>query len=904
MNAQIPIIYYNQLDENAVNKKYARVINQLAAGDFAGAEVKKMVNSSFYRARLDEKDRLLFTWANYQGKKRLLLLELITNHEYSKSRFLRGGVIPDESHWQPLLANDPTTPTELVYLNKSDRKVYALNKFISFDDEQTAIYKHNLPLALIGSAGSGKTALALEKMKRLEGRILYVSLSGYLVENARRIYFANGFENENQEVDFLSFDQYISLWSKPEGRAITFRSFTGWYQRFAQSLRFTDAHKLYEEFCGVITAQATDKLYLDLTAYLALGVRQSIFAKEERELVYAAFQKYISWLEEAHLYDPNMMAKHFLPLVKPCYDYVVVDEVQDITNACLLFILRSLTHKNNFLLTGDSNQIVHPNFFSWSAIKTFFFHNDYANLPISILHTNYRNSATVVQLSNKLLIIKQLRFGSIDRESNYLVKTNSQAKGEVLLLQANDKTQRDINQRTSQNAGYAIIVPKDEDKAEVAKMFRTPLLFSVHEAKGLEYENVILVNFVSGSAREYTIVAEGIDSTHLVGDEPLAYARPADKSDKEGEVYKFFINSLYVALTRALTNIFILERQPNHQLLGLLGLAEYKAQVNIQSKQSTREEWLLEAQRLMEQGKTEQAEAIRARILGYDYMSAEELARITALALDATKKETEVKRERKALYAYAVANGRVDWIEGLAELQFQRAMLYMKELRQTRKEYAKNCRLGRIAEMLPVIKKYGPDVVIDDNGATGLMLAIQHNQLGVVQKLLELKANPAITDKREQTAMYYMLNGYLKGAIKKQQGLTSLKTLSQYWYLLRPKDIKISINGKLANLPGHRQYTLLYWVLKSCHLEIKDTVVFKKANDPNFEINAGVFSIADVEHIMSLLPEEIFPAEKRRKTVISGLLSSHEVDSNNPYSKQLFKRIDRGFYTISPSLLI
>ncbi len=36
-----------------------------------------------------------------------------------------------------------------------------------------------------------------------------------------------------------------------------------------------------------------------------------------------------------------------------------------------------------------------------------------------------------------------------------------------------------------------------EDKPEASKHFSTPLLFSIHEAKGLEYENIVLYRFVS-----------------------------------------------------------------------------------------------------------------------------------------------------------------------------------------------------------------------------------------------------------------------------------------------------------------------------------------------------------------------------------------------------------------------
>ena len=58
--------------------------------------------------------------------------------------------------------------------------------------------------------------------------------------------------------------------------------------------------------------------------------------------------------------------------------------------------------------------------------------------------------------------------------------------------------------------------------------------------------------------------------------------------------------------------------------------------------------------RLEEQGKHEQAEQIRAKYLGYEYISAEQLEQIKLLALDPAKKEHEVKGQRKQLFQYAV----------------------------------------------------------------------------------------------------------------------------------------------------------------------------------------------------------------------------------------------------------
>lgn len=46
--------------------------------------------------------------------------------------------------------------------------------------------------------------------------------------------------------------------------------------------------------------------------------------------------------------------------------------MQDLTPAQLDLVLATLKKPGHFLLCGDSNQIVHPNFFSWSQVKSLF----------------------------------------------------------------------------------------------------------------------------------------------------------------------------------------------------------------------------------------------------------------------------------------------------------------------------------------------------------------------------------------------------------------------------------------------------------------------------------------------------------------------------------------------------
>lgn len=82
-----------------------------------------------------------------------------------------------------------------------------------------------------------------------------------------------------------------------------------------------------------------------------------------------------------------------------------------------------------------------------------------------------------------------------------------------------------------------------EDKAEARRHFQTPLVFSIQETKGLEYETVILLNFVSVNSREFEAIIEGVAAEDVRGD-ALKYVRARDKGDKALDAYKFFINAL------------------------------------------------------------------------------------------------------------------------------------------------------------------------------------------------------------------------------------------------------------------------------------------------------------------------------------------------------------------------
>ena len=405
-------------------------------------------------------------------------------------------------------------------------------------------------------------------------------------------------------------------------------------------------------------------------------------------------------------------------------------------------VLSSLNNPSHFILTGDSNQIVHSNFFSWSKIKTYFYHSGEGkekDNPIKILRTNYRNSLNVIELSNNLLKIKKVRFGSIDRESNYLVDTVSSDKGEVLLFDNDDKKKQELNRRTQNSAKY----------------------------------------------------------------------------------------------------------------------------------------------------------------LGYEYLSHEELEIVRERALNPELKEAEVKRERKQLFSYAVHHHQYDWIEALACLQFQRAILFMKELRADRKEYEKNVRLGVKQKALAITQKYGVDFTIEDD-VTGLMMALKYGQSDIVTNLISQGALPTFLDKSQRLAADYLIDSYLKNkrSKQKQAQMADEQTMTRCWGKIRPQALVYDFDDRQFRVGFHSMLFFLIVLMRN-NTDTSYSLINKDETLPKIP----VFTMDDIVALVSLIPDEILPPYRKKKSYLNSIMALNEVSKNSQNNKAAFQRITRGKYMLNGGMV-
>ncbi|MDQ6975611.1 MAG: PhoH family protein [Mariprofundaceae bacterium] len=862
----------------------------LEADDFKSADVKK-VGPNLYRSRLDIHHRLLFSIYQHDGQRYALILEFIANHAYEKSRFLEHGASIDESKIASIDELDEE-PESLVYLNEKSHTFNILDKVISFDSTQHSVYALNPPVIIIGSAGSGKTALTLEKMKHAIGDVLYVTHSPYLVKNSRDIYYSLRYDNEDQQVDFFSFQEFLESIHIPSGREVNFQDFNRWFAQTRKSRSLNDAHKLVEEFKGVITGTMSDKGWLSRDEYLQLGIKQSIFQQNEREEVYNLFESYHRFIDKETLYDSNIICHHYAERVQPCYDFIIIDEVQDITSVQLALILKSLNQAGEFIICGDSNQIVHPNFFSWSKIKSFFHqqHHQTSAQPrelITVLNTNYRNSPEVTEVANRLLKLKNARFGSIDKESNYLVKSNAHNRGNICFLQDREQIKLELEKKTRHSTRFAIIVMRDELKDQARKHFSTPLVFSVQEAKGLEYENIILYNFVASDLKRFATIAEGVHVDDLHVDQ-LTFARVKDKSDKSLEIYKFHINAFYVAITRAIKNLYLIEKEPEHPILTLMGLHDAQISLKMAEQNSCFEEWREEARKLELQGKTDQADEIRSRILKQKKINWKPLVGEALTQLDDLALTQGNKKAKLPLFEYALVHHDLKRLNKLECSGFTPAKNIGKGLDLLNRKYFTLYTFKNTSNIMRKVDEYGVDFR-DLFNHTPLMLAARFGNADLVEKLCEIGADTELCNN----------NGFNAFQIALEQACVDEKfakrSLPEVYGLLAPAEITLQVDGRLLKLLRRTmEFVLLNIMIASFYRSIPQAWVHRE----------HAFNAAGLTAMLKTFPDSVLPHYRKKQTYISSMLSKNECQGTALYNRKIFKRTKRGQYIINPDVSI
>jgi hypothetical protein len=402
----------------------------------------------------------------------------------------------------------------------------------------------------------------------------------------------------------------------------------------------------------------------------------------------------------------------------------------------------------------------------------------------------------------------------------------------------------------------------------------------------LEYENIILYNFLSQEETRYREISKGVSLADLERD--IKYARGKDKTDKSLEVYKFYINALYVAITRAVKNLYWIESNPKQSLLDLLGLRDAQASLQIASQNSSLDAWRQEAHKLELQGKQEQAERIRSEILKQKTPDWQVITTATLGDLKGKALEGNDKNARMILFEYALVYEDRDIINSLLKAEFKAAKQPEKGLQLLQQKHYSAYSFKKPDAVLKQVDQYGPDFRNLFN-QTPLMVAAWMGNTEVIKALFELGADTEKVDGNGLTAFQIAL------AQTDRSETYAKKKLADIYEQLEPTSMSIQVDGRLIKLDKN---SMEFFML---NLMI---ALFYRVMPKKMTYRLEGFSTQDFIAAVQHIPACILPDRRKQRAYLSSILAKNEINKDDRHNRKLFYRVLRGAYLFNPKLAI
>ena len=279
--------------------------------------------------------------------------------------------------------------------------------------------------------------------------------------------------------------------------------------------------------------------------YLNLGKKRAPNFLFERKDIYTIAEYYQDKLEEQGKWDEIDLCRHAIQhLDKQAnrfrYDLVVCDEVQDFTDIQISLIFRLAKSYKGIVFTGDPKQIINPSGFRWEEAKNKFYERGVEVPDVYHFNLNFRCVGNIVRLSNALLDLKQQLIGLSGSELKEDWKFNGRPP--FLLTGMSEKDLLDRLHLTG--ASQIILVRNKNDQRKLKKALNTELVFTINEAKGLEFDTVFLWKF-SSDKKSAAIWRRIKDGNHF--------------DQRHYPHIKHEINLLFVAITRARNTLIIFD---------------------------------------------------------------------------------------------------------------------------------------------------------------------------------------------------------------------------------------------------------------------------------------------------------------------------------------------------------
>jgi uncharacterized protein YozE (UPF0346 family) len=508
------------------------------------------------------------------------------------------GLEREDESWKAIESNDSVVNDEELYLLSPNM----IDDFLSgeqvglplhLSEEQIEILGSLGAVLLSGEAGSGKTSvmtqwLVINHLRHQELRTsepirqLFVTFSGRLRDRT-----ASEFKTmlpksaRNHRTDFNTYRDL--LWSIldfagerrgfPKDSEMTFERFL---REYSPKVKGIDAMLLWDEIRSVIKGGATGKsdVLLDFGKYQKLSEErgQCKTPPALSEGYYDAAQTYQNYLFRNALWDGIDLARACLrhSELAPTYDKIACDEVQDLApvEIVLLFGLLQRQDLSNLFFTGDTAQVINPSGFLWARLKQELYENfqGQKSPDVQYLRRNYRSCYEIVDLVNKVLAVRR---ELLDDEVSHIEQTPL-LRENVRPMVLRESPIEDLKSLVS-NPNLRLILtktPKEKEKLskELGQASDNVTILTIEEAKGLEYEGVLLWNFF---LPRHEIITKN-DWERIFTPERRERLRDGISNGQVnpyGLTYEF--NLLHVGLTRCRKLLFVYDQDPEMRIANL-----------------------------------------------------------------------------------------------------------------------------------------------------------------------------------------------------------------------------------------------------------------------------------------------------------------------------------------------
>lgn len=274
---------------------------------------------------------------------------------------------------------------------------------------------------------------------------------------------------------------------------------------------------------GSYEALHTTSGHLSLESYQEIGLKRASNFTANREAIYNLFISYERVKRSSNMFDENDLVFHLYHRLRQCRvpDWSIhnlyVDETQDFTQAELMLLIRCCRDPNGIFLTGDTAQSVMRGIsFRFEDLKSLFFYvqENYKAVgaqaevvvpEVKPLIYNYRSHSGILNLASSVVGILQKYFpesfdklekdqGQLDGPKPVMLESCSQLDLAIILRGNKRKTTT-----IEFGAHQAILVASNEARERLPEELSHALVLTIYEAKGLEFDDVLVYNFFKDS---------------------------------------------------------------------------------------------------------------------------------------------------------------------------------------------------------------------------------------------------------------------------------------------------------------------------------------------------------------------------------------------------------------------